>query len=119
MRKNTWKSALCGALAGAANGLFGAGGGMVLVPLLRKWKLAEEHALFTTALAVMLPISTVSFLVYSLRGAVELAAALPYCLGGIGGGLLAGLLYKKVPLRLLHIALALLMLWGGVRQFLQ
>lgn len=118
MRKNVWKSALCGALAGAANGLFGAGGGMVLLPLLRKLRLAEERALFATALAVMLPVSAVSFAVLWLRGAVDLTAALPYCVGGIGGGLLAGLCYRRLPLRALHIALGLLILWGGIRQFL-
>lgn len=118
MRKKTWKSVLCGSLAGAVNGLFGAGGGMVLLPFLRRGKLAAGHACFATALAVMLPVSAVSFGVYALRGAVDLPAALPYCLGGIGGGLLAGLLCRRLPLKALQVALALLMLWGGARQFL-
>lgn len=118
MRKEIGQSVLAGTLAGAANGLLGAGGGMVLVPLLRRWKLAEDHALFATALAVMLPVSAVSFAVCCLRGTVDLQAALPYCVGGAAGGLLAGLFYQRVPLRFLHLALGLLMLWGGVRQFL-
>ena len=118
MQKGIWKSAACGALSGAANGLFGAGGGMFLVPLLRKLKLAEDREIFATALAVMLPVSAVSFGIYALRGAVDWTAALPYCIGGVGGGLLGGLIYRKIPLRWLHIALGLLILWGGVRQFL-
>ena len=35
--KNTLKYALAGAAAGAVNGMFGAGGGMVLVPLFLRW----------------------------------------------------------------------------------
>ncbi len=33
MKKDTWRSAVSGAAAGAANGLFGGGGGSVLVPI--------------------------------------------------------------------------------------
>ena len=39
---NQQKTAVSGALAGAANGLFGGGGGMVLVPLLQRWCCVEE-----------------------------------------------------------------------------
>ena len=35
--KDSYKYAVSGAAAGAANGLFGAGGGMILVPLLTRW----------------------------------------------------------------------------------
>ena len=35
--KNTGKFAVTGGLAGLCNGLFGAGGGLFLVPLLTQW----------------------------------------------------------------------------------
>ena len=44
--KEKWKYALSGAAAGTANGLFGAGGGMILVPLLTRWaKLPDKKPL--------------------------------------------------------------------------
>ena len=118
MRKRIWMPALIGAAAGAINGVFGAGGGMVLVPLLRRFCGVEERSLYSTALAVMLPVSGVSLLALALRGGVDVLLAGPYCVGGVLGGLIAGLLYQKVPVRALHVCLGLLILWGGVRQFL-
>ncbi|MCQ2419441.1 MAG: sulfite exporter TauE/SafE family protein [Clostridia bacterium] len=118
MRKFNWKAAIAGALAGLVNGLFGAGGGMVLVPLMERNKLLKPREIFASAIAVMLPISAVSFLIYYLRGSVDFTAALPYLLGGAAGGLLGGLLYRKIPTKLLHRALGLFILWGGIRCFL-
>lgn len=111
-------AAVCGSLAGLANGLLGAGGGMLLLPLLRLLHLAEDRELFATALAIMLPISLTSFSVFLLLGTADPLQALPYCIGGFAGGLLGGLLYKKIPTLWLHRAMGLLILWGGVKLLL-
>ena len=71
------KYAVSGALAGAVNGLFGGGGGMVLVPLLSGWCGMEGKRSFATCVAVILPLSAVSAAGYLLRQGFELAAALP------------------------------------------
>ncbi len=118
LRKINWKAALSGAAAGAANGLFGAGGGMILVPLLQRLKLLKDRELFASAIAIMLPISLVSFAVYYCKGTVDFSTALPYLLGGVGGGLLGGIFYRKIPTAFLHKALGILILWGGVRLLL-
>ena len=47
---------LAGALAGFINGFFGAGGGMVLVPLLLWLVRLEDKAAFSSAVAVILPL---------------------------------------------------------------
>ena len=61
------KYALSGTAAGLVNGLFGGGGGMVLVPLLNGWcGLAGKQA-FATCVAAILPLSAVSAAVYLLR----------------------------------------------------
>ena len=104
-----WRWAVSGALAGAANGLFGAGGGMILVPLLLRWVKVEEKAAFACSIAVILPLCLVSAAVYWARGALDLAQALPYLLGG---------LFRRVPATLLRRAFALFLLYGGVRNLL-
>lgn len=64
------KYALSGTAAGLVNGLFGGGGGMVLVPLLNGWcGLAGKQA-FATCVAAILPLSAVSAAVYLLRQAL-------------------------------------------------
>lgn len=115
MRKINWRAALCGALAGLVNGLFGAGGGMVLVPLLSRQKDIAPREVFASAIAVILPISTVSFIVYYMNGSMDFSVAWPYLLGGVFGGIAGGLLYRKIPTKYLHKALGILILWGGFR----
>lgn len=107
--------ALSGLLAGAVNGLFGAGGGLVLVPGLRLLGKLPEEELFPSALGVMLPLSIVSLTVYALGGSLPWSQALPYCLGGAIGGFAAGKWGQKVPTLWLHRGLGLLILWAGVR----
>ena len=56
--------------------------------------------------------------IYAAKGMLPLRDALPYLLGGAGGGVLAGLLFCKVPARALHLTLGALILLGGVRLLL-
>ena len=113
-----WQWAVSGALAGAVNGLFGAGGGMVLVPLLLGWVGVEEKAAFACSTAIILPLCLVSAGVYWLRGALDPLAALPYLLGGLAGGWLGGRLFRRIPAAPLRRVFALFLLYGGVRYLL-
>ncbi len=112
---NKWKFAVTGALAGLANGLFGSGGGMFLIPLFTHWTKLPQRKAFATSVAVILPLSLVSAGIYWFRGGLELDAAWPYLLGGFLGGILSGRVFQKVPLTWLRRAFALLILYGGVR----
>ena len=95
--RQTGKFTVSGALAGLCNGLFGAGGGLFLVPLFTRWAGMDQRRAFATSVAVVLPLSLVSAGVYLCRGAVDLTAAWPYLLGGFAGGLLSGRVFTKVP----------------------
>lgn len=109
---------LSGALAGFLNGFFGAGGGMLLVPLFIWLVKLEDKSAFSSAIAVMLPLSVVSLIVYGLHESLPLRDALPYLLGGAGGGVLAGLLFQKIPARALHLIFGAVILAGGLRLIL-
>ncbi len=110
--------AVTGALAGAANGFFGAGGGMFLVPLLVKWTKMENRKAFATSVAVILPLSLASLVIYGLRGGLDINAAWPYLLGGALGGIIAGRIFKKIDMLWLRRAFGLLIIYGGVRAVL-
>lgn len=109
------KYALTGALAGLANGLFGSGGGLFLVPLLTRWAKLPQRKAFATSVAVVLPLSLLSAGVYWWKGELDLAGAWPYLLGGAAGGFLSGKVFRKVPLGWLRRAFGLLILYGGAR----
>ena len=112
------KYLVTGACAGAANGFFGSGGGLFLVPLFTGWLGMQQKTAFATSVAVIFPLSAVSAAIYFWKGGISLSYAAPYLLGGAGGGVLAGLWFRKVSARVLHIALGLLILFGGVRLLL-
>lgn len=108
----SWIAGIC---AGAVNGLFGAGGGMVLVPLLGKLTDLEENSIFPASVSIILPICIVSLLFTVRPGDIPWMTAMPYLIGSAAGGVLAGWLSKKIPTLWLHRALGILILWGGVR----
>lgn len=106
---------LAGLCAGAVNGLFGAGGGMVLVPLLTKVSHMQDREVFPSSVCMILPICIVSlFLSMNVKG-IPLPMLFSYLAGSAAGGLLAGLFARKIPTLWLHRGLGLLILWGGVR----
>ncbi len=106
---------LIGAAAGTVNGLFGAGGGLLLVPLMIRFCKLEQKQAFATALVVMLALSAVSLAVYWYRGSVDFRAALPYLLGGVAGGVIGGVWMKRIKVKWLRLALAAFLLYGGVK----
>ena len=107
--------ALCGILAGAVNGLFGAGGGMVLVPLLTWLTDLDDSTVFPTSVSIIAPICIVSLLLTFNASGFPWNTAIPYLIGSIIGGILAGLVGKKIPTKLLHYLLGILIIWGGIR----
>lgn len=110
-----WGTALAGALAGAVNGLFGAGGGMVLVPLLTCLAKLPEQSVFPASVSIILPICLVSLVITYSTGSIAWKEALPWLLGSAVGGVLAGIWGKKIPVKWLHRGLGVLILWGGIR----
>jgi len=115
LRNFVWKMALAGACAGAVNGLFGAGGGMVLVPLLNALTDLKEEEIFPASISVIFPICCVSLGTLAVSGMLDASGALPYLLGGSIGGMLAGKWGSRIPVKWLHRGLGLLILWGGIR----
>ena len=107
--------AAAGFCAGSINGLFGAGGGMVLVPLLTLLTDLDESEIFPASVSIILPICLISMAITWTAGAPDWNQALPYLLGSAAGGIAAGLLGRKLPTLWLHRILGVLILWGGVR----
>lgn len=119
MKKKSWfRYGLSGAAAGLINGLFGAGGGMVLVPMLIHVGKLEDKKAFSSAICIILPLCLVSIAVYCLQRNFPWTESLPYLAGGLLGGLLGGLVFRKVSAQLLHRLLGLVIIWGGLRLLL-
>lgn len=119
LKKFKRKAAVCGVAAGAINGLLGAGGGIILVPLFSKWLMLQKREALATALGVMLPLAAVSAVSYLISGVeISFSQLWPYLAGGAAGGYLGGKLIKKIPVRLLRLLFAAILIYGGVRSLL-
>lgn len=115
MKSKHLKMIIAGVAAGLINGLLGAGGGMVLVPLLTMLKCTEENDVFPTSVSIIFPICLVSLAMDPGFHRLPFSDAWPYLLGGIGGGVCAGFADQKIPVKWLHRALGILILVGGIR----
>ena len=110
------KRLLCGCLVGAANSLFGGGGGMIAVPLLTQTGLEEKRA-HATAILVILPVSLLSFVLYAIRGFYEPSVLIPTALGVTAGGVLGAWLLGKLPTKTVNLIFAVLQLFAGAVLF--
>lgn len=116
MRKTNYCGLItAGACAGAVAGLFGAGGGMVLVPLLTALTDMEEQEVFPSSITIILPICIVALAFTAMKQSLPWDQALPYLIGSAVGGFFAGKWGKKIPVKWLHRGLGILILWGGYR----
>ena len=106
---------LAGGAAGFINGLFGGGGGMVLVPLLLRGGTLRSKEVFASAVAIIFPICAVSFLAQLFFAPFHWAEAVPYLAGGAAGGALGGKLFRKMPPLWLKRIFALFILYGAWR----
>ena len=113
MKKN-WTLPV-GIIVGLANGLFGAGGGTVLVPALERFKPLETHKAHATALAVILPLSVVSALVYVWGVEVDWPAVAFVSAGGVVGGVLGAKLLTRLSAGWLNMLFGLFLAAGAVR----
>jgi hypothetical protein len=102
----------CGCALGAANALFGGGGGMLAVPLLEKSGYSTNRA-HATAILVILPVSALSFFLYALRGSFDLSVLIPTSLGVAAGGAIGAKLLGKLPSKSIQIIFAILQAFAG------
>lgn len=92
-----WMLILVGLLTGVLAGMFGVGGGFVIVPALILFSGMEIHKAVGTSLLVIFLVSLSGVISYVLAGdELSLAVAVPFLLGGIVGIGLGSMLAKKL-----------------------
>ena len=116
--KKNLTTAASGLLIGGINGLLGAGGGMIAVPMLKKAGLEQKEA-HANAVAVILPISVLSAVLYIIKGYVGIPDALPYVPTGIIGSVLGTVILKKISPVWLKRIFGAFMVYAGVRLLLK
>ena len=101
--------AAIGTAAGLFSGLFGVGGGLVMVPLLILWLGYEEREATGTSLAAIAVIATVAVAAQAAYGNVDWLKALFIGFPAVGGVLAGTALQQRVPRRTVSLAFAALL----------
>lgn len=114
-----FSAVLPGFVAGVLNGFFGAGGGLLVVPMLQSRGLPPRQA-HATSLAVILPLSALTAALYLLQGVPvswsQLGLLLPLGLAGAAAG---AFLLKRIPAGLLKRIFGLVMVAAAIRLLLR
>ncbi len=112
--KNNLKVGVLGIIVGLVNGVFGAGGGMIAVPLLKSQGLQQKDA-HANAVAVILPITVLSAILYLARGNVLLSDSFAYIPTGLIGSVIATFALQRFSNKWLQKIFALFMIYAGGR----
>ena len=109
-RRRPLKLALVGTLAGLFSGLFGIGGGLVIVPLLVLWLGYGEREATGTSLAAIVIIAGVAAAAHAVYGNVHVDDGVLVGIPAVGGVLFGTWLQQRVPVRWVSLGFALLLL---------
>ncbi len=112
--KTNLKIGAIGASVGLVNGILGAGGGMLAVPLLKHIGMEQKQS-HKNAIAVILPITCVSAAIYLMKDFVNISDSLIYLPTGLLGALIGTYILKKIPPQWLKRIFGILMVYAGIR----
>ncbi len=104
------KLALAGTAAGLFSGLFGVGGGTVIVPLLVLWLGYDERTATGTSLAAIVLIALMATLTQGAFGNVDVAKGVLVGVPALGGVLVGTWIQQRVRTETISLLFALLLL---------
>ena len=103
------KLAVIGTAAGLFSGLFGVGGGTVIVPWLILWFAYREHVATGTSLAAIIVIAAFAVATHGAYGAVDVGKGLLVGLPAVAGVLVGTSLQQRVSGRAISLAFSILL----------
>ena len=107
-----------GLAAGFLSGMFGVGGGILIVPGLLLILKFNQKLAAGTSLAAILPLALVGVVSYAINGNVSLTAAILVAVGSVFGARIGTRLLRKLPAKPLQIGFAVFIVVVIVSLFL-
>lgn len=104
-----------GLVTGAANGMFGSGGGTIAVPAMILLLSIDDHKAHATAISIILPLTVVSVFFYIANNYADWGLTYKVMLGGAAGGFIGAKLLGKCPTAWLRRIFGVFMIIAGIR----
>jgi uncharacterized membrane protein YfcA len=115
LQPRTLKLAAIGTAGGLFSGLFGVGGGAVVVPLLGLWLAYQEREAAATSLGAIVAIAAFAAAAQGLYGNVDVLAGALVGVPAVGGVILGTWLQQRVPADAIALAFAVLLAAAAVQ----
>ena len=116
MTRSRWPIlAVIGTAGGVFSGLFGVGGGVVMVPLFMLWLGHDQRRATATSLAAIVVIASVACAAQGAYGNVDVAKGVLIGLPAVGGVLVGTWLQQRLPVRALSLLFAGLLVVTAIR----
>lgn len=107
-----------GFIIGLVNSFLGACGGIICVMAFKKQGMNQRQAQ-ANAIAVMLPLSIISSVLYIKNGIVDINSALIFMPGGIVGSMIGSYFLPKISDKKLKKIFAIFIIWAGIRMIMK
>lgn len=109
------KIKIVGLITGLISGLFGAGGGMILVPVFTFINKLDEKEARSTSIFCILPIVVISCIIYGRNKYVDWNIGIKSAIGGMIGAIIGTILLKKLNNQVLKILFTAFLLFVSIR----
>lgn len=112
--KNKLILPIAGLISGIISGLLGAGGGLIIVPLLKKYGISTKKV-HATSTAIILPICSLSALIYLINQKVTVQESLQYVPFGFLGTIIGSHLLHKLNPNIIRKIFGVIILWAAIK----
>lgn len=110
---------LIGAAAGILSGLFGIGGGVIIIPALVVLQgFSQIKAQGTSLVALLPPVGILAFLEYYKRGNVDLYAGIVICIAMVISAKFGAQFANTLPMDILRKTFGIFVILIGIKTFL-
>ena len=103
-----------GLAAGIASGLFGVGGGIVMIPMMLLYAKVDQHTAHATSLAAIVPIALAGAATFALQDAIDYTLAGGLALGSMLGAPIGVRLMNRTSEASLRMAFGILQVGVGL-----
>lgn len=111
--KRSLKLSLIGIISGIVNGFFGAGGGLIIVPMLTKFDNKNSKVVHATTLGCVMFMCLSSSVVYFLDGCIDFKLVLFCTIGSLIGSAVAVKLLKNLKNVYIDLIFSIVLIIAG------
>jgi hypothetical protein len=115
MSENALALLIVGLIAGVASGMFGIGGGVVIVPALIILGFELQEAAGTSLGALLMPVGIFAVIEYYRAGKLKFGIAVPIAAGLVAGTIAGAEIARSLPSETLRQLYGIFLIWTGWR----